>query len=102
MAKKKDKRRRVKIGKKANLLFWLAALAIVLIGAVVISSQLDAIGRQEAQRRVDLSQIQDAQAQQEYLRQVLSYVSSEEYKRSIAHDQLGLLAPNEIRFIPAN
>lgn len=107
MAEKKDKQEkrrkvRVHLGKKANTFFVIAVLLILTFGLTVVNSQLKGVRRQEEQRQVYLEQIQEAQETKEQLTLLLSYVTSDEYKRSIAHDQLGLLAPNEIRFVPAN
>lgn len=93
------KSRRVKPGAKANWFYAFALMLVILIGLGVMASQAESLRKQEAQKALYLSQIEQAQLEKEDLELLLSYVTSDEYKRSVAYEQLGLLAPNEIRFV---
>ncbi len=79
--------------------FALLCLGIVLVTLFVMLSQLRAIHNQKdqiAQLEARLAQVQQENAD---LALQLEYMKTDEYIKSVARSQLGLLMPNEVRFV---
>lgn len=79
--------------------FALLCLGIVAITLFVLFSQLRAIYTQKtqiAELEAHLAQVRQNNAD---LALQLEYMQTDEYIKSVARSQLGLLLPNEVRFV---
>ncbi|MGI5898655.1 MAG: FtsB family cell division protein [Christensenellales bacterium] len=82
-----------------RLAFFLACMFVIIIGAVSILSQYGSISKQRAEMEALKSDIEEAQAVNDEMLRVLNYMKTDDYVRSFAREQLGLMLPGEIRFI---
>ena len=82
-----------------RLAFFLVCLLVVIFGVGALLGQVKSIARQDEELKRLQREIDATIAINDELRREISYMKTDEYIKSFAREQLGLLLPGEIRFI---
>jgi cell division protein FtsB len=82
-----------------RLAFFLVCVFVIGVGAISILSQYGNISKQRAEMEALENEIEAARMVNDEMLRVINYMKTDDYVRSFAREQLGLMLPGEIRFI---
>ena len=85
--------------RRKMMAFYVVCAFVLLIGGISLFGQYANISKQKEEMEILKRDIQAAQVINEEMQRTLDYMQTDEYIRSFAREQLGLMLPGEIRFI---
>ena len=85
--------------RRKMMAFYVVCVFVIIIGGISLLGQYNNIAKQRAEAEILKQEVVAARLINEDLQRTLDYMKTDEYIRSFAREQLGLMLPGEIRFI---